>query len=113
MKYIRIFENNITVGEYVLININGNSTVGSKEFMNFINNNIGRIIKIKDINKWSEFNIYVEYENVPYDIKNYSSFIYNEENDKPYIIVRRGFIIANHKDKNKLEAIIAAKKFNL
>jgi len=114
MKYIKEFENisndDIKVGDYVLININYNSTVvGSKEFMKFINNNIGKVIEIFSPNKLYN-NITIEYNNVPERIR---KIWFIEENGKIIKNVRYNRIVEHGKTIEELELKLQANKFNL
>jgi len=113
MKHIKTFEKiintDIKIGDYVLINCVGYSGMGAKKMMNFINNNIGRIINIDDPEKrWD--NLSVAYENVPDDIIHPWFFI---KNDIIFKRIRYGYIIDKSKNKVDLEYILQAKKFNL
>lgn len=115
MKYIKKYENitndEISVGDYVLVNLRGYSGISSDEFLKFINNNIGRIIKIEDPDKKFD-NVSVEYKNVPEYVR-HPWFRYDEDTEKIFKKVRYGRIITNSKNKEDIERILTAKKFNL
>jgi len=106
-------ENNIQIGDYVLAKIHGYSGMSSKEFMYFINNNIGRVIEITDPKEKFD-NVSIQYENVPEDIQ-YPWFRSNKENNRliKFIKTRSAYIISNSKNIKDIESILMAKKFNI
>jgi hypothetical protein len=114
MKYIKEFENisndDIKVGDYVLVDIHGYRGMGAEDFMNFINSNIGRIIEIEAPDKRFD-NISIEYENVPENIRNPW---FNKDNyNKIFKKVRYNRIIANSKNIEDIERILIINKFNI
>ena len=115
MKHIKTYENisnyEIKIGDYVLAYIQGYSGMDSKEFMHFINNNIGIIIEIENPDKKFD-NVSIEYKNVPEDIR-HPWFRYDEINDKIFKKVRYGRIVANSINKEDVEGILMTKKFNI
>jgi len=115
MKHLKSVENynkkDIKIGDYALANIHGYRGMGSKEFMYFINNNIGRIIEIEDPKKIFD-NVSIEYENVPYEIQ-HPWFRFDEETGKIFKRTRYGTIIVNSENKEDIEIALLSKKFNI
>ena len=107
MKYLKFFENEQiskklpNVGDYVLCDESFKT-----ELNNFINNNIGKIIKIEHDSHITEYLVEYDLNLIPLGIKKY--FIYNN---------RRLFIIdeiTHHSDnKDDLELILLSKKYNI
>jgi len=116
MKYIKTFESLIDykVGDYVLIII----TAYFDLYRDFINNTIGRIVKITPVyshNYRQEvilkyYNIEVSYSNVPVECAN--MFI-KTKNDKYRVDFPSYMIYKYSKNKEDLEIILNSKKFNL
>ena len=113
MKYIKEFENisndDIKVGDYVLVDIHGHSGIGPENFINFINNNIGKVIEIFSPYKLYN-NITIEYNNVPEIIR---KIWFIEENGKIIKNIRYNKIIANSKNIEDIERILITNKFNI
>lgn len=117
MKHIKTFENiNIPqVGDYVIMNFNANNFSLADnylytEYIEFVNNTIGKIIKI-EYDRYDKYKyIVTEYENVPDSIRyHFNKDGYNKFTDKSD--VRR--ISAFSRNKEDLEIILQAKKYNL
>lgn len=100
MKYLKKFEVNyydIQIGEYVILKID--HIRFHKAYYTFLENNVGRIVGI------DYFNVTIEYENIP------SNLIQNFKNGTIKSDVSH---IDKHSfDKEYLESILAAKKYNL
>ena len=111
MKYIKKFENTKEgpkQGDYVLMK----STMSNQELNDFIDNNVGKILKI--LNNIHYSSVKVEYKNIPMNIAN--MFGYNDyKNDKNTGI--REFLMSSiidySENEKDLEYKIVAKKFNL
>lgn len=107
MKYIKTYENNIPqidpqIGDYVIINAKKIRWIYPDFIIDFLNNNIGQIIK--KVNN----NYTILYENSP--------TVYNEQ----YPLCKNKTWNANpddflkySKDKSKLEMLLTTKKYNL
>ena len=101
MKHIKLFEDlqNIPeVGDYVI----ANSKYTDEDSQNFFLNNIGKVIRNREIDELKRF-VEVEYNNVPKNIlvdNNNWLFLLDE-------------ILYWSKDKNELETLLASKKYNL
>ena len=106
LKYYENIEDNLEVGDYVLIKINILPyTQKQIDTENFINNTIGKIIDIiTDRN-----DVVVLYENVPETIKSY--FNINNGLDIRTFDINR--IVEHGKTKEQLELKLQANKFNL
>jgi len=111
MKYIKKFENikdEPKVGDYVLMK----SSMQNKEMTDFIDNTIGKIIKIEI--KYHFNTVSVEYEDIPMEIA--SLFGYENYNLNHNIGFREflySSIIDYSENKEDLEYKIKAKNFNL
>ena len=111
MKYLKRFEDiNIDepkVGDYVITF--DNCDYGSKynDYLDFVNNSIGKLYTIK--NEYSD-NYRVIFYNVPESIVQW--FTTNHYDEK-YLVVDREEILYWSKNKEELEHILAAKKYNL
>lgn len=111
MKHIKLYENFNElpeIGDYVLVDI----TDANKEYQNFINDNIGRIIFINNPDDWI---LYLEYENIPKNIRHmFSHSAPGKQNLTSYVTVLHVNDIKHFsKNKENLEAILASKKYNL
>ena len=96
MKYLKTYESSISysVGDYVIIQ--------TENIPDFIENNIGQIIKIANYNEIS-----VKYENIP--IK-YKSYYFTDNNERRFV---NSQILHCSKNKEDLEHILTANKYNL
>lgn len=117
MKYLKsLYENIIStepkIGDYVICT----DIEDKPEFINFLNNNIGKIVMIKrnipDNDKLT--NVYVaKFDNIPENIKSF--FKYRSINNTHYNL--RGFypheIINFSENKNDLLTYLTANKYNL
>lgn len=110
MKYIKSYENiqeEPQVGDYIIMHT---ITIEPNAFK-FINNNIGQILTIEPGLSQNKKLLSIAYDNVPAEITewfNWDSFIMK--------YVKRfsdRFIVAFSKNKEDLEHIIDAKKYNL
>lgn len=117
MKYLKKFETgtihkaNIRpkIGDYVISNWNYEY---DKEWENYINNNIGQVIKVENTIR----NLYCcKYEVPPNEFNTDNNEFFYEENDKYYI--NMSFEIFDiqkfSSDKKDLEVLLTAKKYNL
>jgi putative ribosome biogenesis GTPase RsgA len=102
MKYLKTYENTIKdepqVGDYVIIK----PQFSNEKYVNYINNNIGRITKISKNNIATIF-----YENVPNEI-----LIWFELGAKN-IQVKTSNIIYHSKNKKNLEPFLIINKYNI
>jgi len=105
MKHLKAYEDMNTgepeIGDYVIINT---ERYLKQPLSDFINNNIGKI-------RWKEGgSIDVKYFNIPKEIKRYF-------NDNPVVDYIRKFPVSRvthwSKNKEELEEILTAKKYNL
>ena len=115
MKYLKRFEDiNIDepkVGDYAVffddIGQIGSDVSGDfNEYLYFINNTIGEIIKIENIDAYK---YHVKFENVPTNINKY----FDKTFDYYYLRFHIEEILYWSKDKEELEKYIQAKKYNL
>jgi hypothetical protein len=115
VKYLKRFEevnvDDPKVGDYAIFfdeigYIDSGVYVHFNEYLYFINNNIGEIIKIE--NK-DNYKYHVKFENVPIDIIRYFDFA----SDYYYLRFHKEEILYWSKDKKDLEPYIQAKKYNL
>ena len=122
MKIKRFNENSQEtpeVGDYVLVKIDvSNSSLSYKnELMDYINNTIGQICKIR--NQLGD--IVIVYDNIPNEIKSWFKYSYeynyNSENFVGYGSYTRAIdknkIVAFGKTIEEVELKISAKKYNL
>ena len=115
MKYLKTFEEvNIDepkVGDYAIFfdeiyEIGSGVSSDFNEYVYFINNNIGEIIKIE---KNDDYKYHVKFENVPINIIRY----FDTASDYYYLRFHKEEILYWSKNKEELEHILAAKKYNL
>lgn len=114
MKYIKKFENenNPQVGDYVIL-YDKSFEISNKydTYSNFINNNIGQIIRIQN-------NIFIDvmYENIPpKEILKYFKIKYTKGSDFNYFLSAYNVYNIKHISKNKedLQYIVDIKKYNI
>jgi len=109
MKYIKTFEMNEyipEVGDYVICSYDNDQVSGySIDEQNFIYDKIGKISLIVN---GERFPYYVEYDNIPENIINGVL-----SNEVKYIQMHRRVIKYFSKDKNELEMVLKANKFNI
>lgn len=100
MKYIKLFEelNIPRVGDYVLLEIEFSNSI---ELQNFINNNIGKIIR-RNVN---HENLDIQYVDIPENIK----YCFSTKNSRVFHI--HNIIIFGTKEQMELE--LQVKKYNL
>jgi len=111
MKIFKFYENiedELTVGDYVLVKINiSKYTQKLTDIENFINSTIGKIYSID--NRHKNTDIYVLYDDVPESIKSY----FNIKND----LCTRNFdirrIVEHSKTIEELKMKLETKKFNI
>ena len=105
MKHVKTFEtyniNNIEIGNYVIMK----SKLGWDEYDTFIDNNIGIVYNISNL---INYEVGVRYANVPNksDIKEYFS-------EYGYRLFQTSQIEYMSNNKEELETILQAKKYNL
>jgi hypothetical protein len=119
MKYLmklESFTNNrkLQIGDYVICK----EEIVNKIFENFINNNIGRFIEINaGDNSFDEDIPYIIlYDNIPQEIKlkPYFSNVFDEYAKDSFVrAMRRREIIHFSPNKEDLELILTANKYNL
>ena len=115
MKYIKTFENSnnrLDLGDYVICKEIPDMFDKEKLYnvIKFEENRVGRYIKNKKNN--GKFRYEVTYDDIPDKFKNFY-FIIDHELHLYTRPMSRTEIIYNSKNKEELEAIIAAKKFNI
>ena len=105
MKYIKTFESldGPQVGDYVVCE----EGIGINELCDFINNTVGKIIKI---DKSVLFTYIVKYENIPQDFKIYFNIFGSLDNSRGYSTNELLFWSKNKKD---VEEYLMSKKYNL
>jgi hypothetical protein len=105
----KIFENlnNISVGDYVLINSNDSNIYLKK----FINNNIGKVFHIMKFTE-NVIRLKIVYENIPSKLDSMfqSSIIKNDGKYRQYNI---DDVVLHAKTKEELELKMKAKKYNI
>ena len=96
------------VGDYVICR---EHFIPAKDTVDFISNNVGHLVMIKENNiKSAAFRGYiVQYENIPKDIRGFGRY-YNFENCR---LMRRHEILHWSKNKEDLEIYIDVKRYNL
>ena len=113
--YLKTYENfkkEPEAGDYVICNENNNL---SSNICNFISNNIGKIVyyinndEFKKYNVQKDYRYIIEYDNIPANIQTYFSYTVAEDCRR----MSRDEIIYWSKNREDLEAIIDAKKYNL
>jgi len=111
MKHIKEFEslddNDPVVGDYVICN----EADSDKDITAFISSNIGQIIKIKISDNLNKFLYFINYDNIPYNLRfRFTDF---ENTNKKM----RGMFIEEikywSKNKEDLEVKLQANKYNL
>ena len=95
----KIFESKeLEIGDYVIMGTNNHYLI------DFIFNNIGQIVKQRNIE------ITVKYENVPPEVNKILAYGGDKLNERTFSI----YLLLHHsKNKEDLEEILAAKKYNL
>jgi len=114
MKYIKEFENlnykEPNVGDYVICQEKNEN----KDFISFIENNIGQIIKIKQYYTNEKLYYYIRYTGIPDNIKYH---FYEGIHIDLYENNIRGMFLSEikywSKDKEDLETILSTNKYNL
>jgi len=118
MRYIKLFESELKprLFNYVICeeehNLDSDPKIRrtDKMFDDFLQTSVGQII---DISEWRD-EYYVQYEDVPPILKDY--FLFTPPKSKLTENIRRMAkyeIIHHSKDKEKLKAMVALKKYNL
>jgi len=116
MKYLKTFENikkSLNLGDYVIceeIPSNGLEKRNFKDVIEFERYNIGKYVK--SINGNGKFKYAIYYDNIPQKFKD-KFFMREGDIDKYCRVMSRKEIIFNSKNKEELEAIINANKFNI
>jgi hypothetical protein len=115
MRYLKTYEainDNLQIGDYVICK----TDTGDEKIIDFIENNVGQYVRYITNNKEvvDNFRYVIEYENVSFELSNYS-YTFSYERDIPNICMRvdRDEIIKYSKNKEELETIINANKYNL
>lgn len=109
MKHIKIYEKYISkkkphVGDYILSNVD----FFDKKYENFVNSNIGKIIRIYSSEHGDKADI--EYQNISFDIL--YMFDTNDLNKNKTTIWAKDIIYFS-KSKKDVEEYLLAKKYNL
>jgi hypothetical protein len=116
MKYIKHFENTknkLNLGDYVIceeIASSGYEKQLFKDVIEFEKNRIGKYVKYDNNNGDFKYTIY--YDDIPQKFKD-KYFMKEYDIDKYCRPMSRKEIIYNSKNKEDLEAIINANKFNI
>lgn len=110
MKYIKKFESlkdELHIGDYILMNI----TSSDIYFQHFINNNLGKLVRIDPICDvfGTEYDkeVIVRYKKIPQRLRIY---FYNEGNTKRFLI---SDVVSFGKTPEDVELRIASNKYNL
>ena len=109
MKYIKTYENidsEPKIGDYVICIDKGQD---DEEFIDFLSNNIGKIVSI-GIKLYISYDYVVQYEYIPEEIAYYFHTYNKNKNSRPMNINE---IIEFSENKKDLEMYIDAKKYNL
>jgi len=118
MKYIKLYEdynmNEPKNGDWVICKENEEDE--DDNFTLFINNNIGRIIKIN--NDYDDYDYIIKYCNIPKNIRNrFFSYKMNNKNEYVGDVNKRAMFLREIKywseNKKDLEVIILTNKYNL
>jgi len=115
MKYIKTFETSnkrLNLGDYVICKEIPDmfDKENYKDIIEFEKNNIGKYVKYIPDNGKFKYAIY--YDDLPQKFKD-KFFMKEGDIDKYCRVMSRNEINYNSKNKEELEAIIAAKKFNI
>jgi len=121
MRYLKTYESIIDgpqIGDYVICDEGYDEwsmTPYGKKLANFINNNIGNVVKIRKGTKFNQKNKYtIQYQNIPIELEQAFN-TWGNKNIKDYKI--RYFSIKEikyySKNKEDCEAYLASKKYNL
>jgi hypothetical protein len=119
MKHLKYFEHidleesEITIGDYVSLKIRFRENTPYSDTYIFMNNNIGRLLKIDD-NNWDDF--LIGYDNVPDNIKNnFHEKDYTRKHKKIYYTkwINSDRVEEYAKSKEELQLKIDTKKYNL
>jgi hypothetical protein len=103
MKYLKLFENinEPQIGDYVLCK---EMDSNDKKLLEFIDNNVGRIVDTKpETDVFTELFV-IKYKNIPFD---------NNWQNKNTRYFLREEILFWSKDKEDCEAFLNAKKYNI
>lgn len=85
-----------------------------KNYSNFINNNIGRIIKIHYKNDYIPLDYDIEYDNIPDNIKDcFAKHVYDDKIQYYELSRPEHDIISTFKNKEDAELFLSARKYNL
>ena len=117
MKYIKIYEENNDlpeIGDYVICTT---TKIDYTSLVKFLNSNIGQVIDANDTHAGDRISSYpgkdsvyfrhpVKYENVPKDLRT----VFNEDN---YRFIKKKEFLYHSKNREDLESILIANKFNL
>jgi hypothetical protein len=121
MKYIKQFEyneytewHNIEIGDYVLVNMKSSRNIMPEEYMYFLNNNIGRLLK-EDADNWNDY--LIGYEIAPPDRSSiyFLKKDYTRKYKKIYYTrwINSDSVIDFSKSKEELQLKLDAKKYNI
>lgn len=126
MKHLKTYENAINnkkyeIGDYMLINIPYDYS-GNQEYTDFINNNIGKLIKIWSIEahrvgekgdeKGLVYYIELKYTNIPKNLK----YMFLDTDDEEKDCMKRTtdkYLVDFSSKKEDIEALLVANKYNL
>lgn len=110
MKHIKTFENitedsKYNIGDYVLIDFR-NMITESPAFVNFVENNIGKVIDIDGVL------IKVQYDNIP-DVSHFKNDSDRNPFNNNYVKLHESWIKYASNNKEDIEAYLNANKYNL
>ena len=112
MKYIKKFENHIDdiqIGDYVICHEDSDSN-RSNELVDFVNNNIGRIVSH---GYYSADDYNITFDNIPKKFKK-NDYFSIKDGDKEYSrYMQKNEIIDWSKNKEELELKLAVNKYNI
>lgn len=109
MKHLKRFEDinedSLMVGGYVVCNEDLNLHYNDENIVNFISNNVGQLVDIKDYRKTHPYAYLVKYENIPDNLLEYFN-----KNIRGKTVDN---IIYHSKNREDAEVFLNANKYNL
>jgi hypothetical protein len=107
-KLFEDIENEMKIGDFVLININ---TSYNREYREFINNNLGKVVQIDPVEdvfgKVYDYEVVVKYNKIPFELK--KSF--NSYNNKKRFLISK--VVSFGKTPKDVEIRLNSNKYNL
>ena len=108
--YEAINVGNLEIGDYVICR---EKLYGDVIIQNFINNNIGKFVKKQSEHTLADNCYGIEYDNVPEDLLDNFDLDWRENPRKPIRWMKRKEIKKWSKNKEDLEHLVTANKYNL